>query len=53
MGWILLKIGIKRESICVLGFGGTVKEWYGFLPRRGRAPVGCPSWKFLVGKTSS
>jgi len=41
MGGILLRIGIKMESICVQGFRGTVKKRYGFLPQRCRATVGC------------
>jgi len=52
-GWILPRIGIKMESLRVQGFHGTMKKRYGFLPRRCRAPVGCPSWKILVGKTLS
>ena len=51
MGWILPRIEIRMESIRMLGFRGTVKKRYGFLPQRFRTPVGCPSWKILVVKT--
>jgi len=53
MGCILPRIGIKMESIHVQGVRGTVKKRYSFFPQRCRAPIGCPSWKILVGKTLS
>jgi len=37
IGWILLRIGINMECICVQGIRRTVKKRYGCLPRRCRA----------------
>jgi len=51
MVWIPPRIGIKKASLHVHGLRGTAKKRYGFLPRRCRAPIGCRSWKVLLGKT--